>query len=29
MNGHDDKESTSLPGKDIIDNKVWETKDLK
>jgi len=29
MNGHDERESTSLPGKDIIDDKIWETKDLK
>lgn len=29
MNGHDEKENTSLPGKDLIDSKIWETKDLK
>lgn len=29
MNGEDEKENTSLPGKDIIDPKIWETKDLK
>jgi hypothetical protein len=29
MNGHDERESTSIPGKDIIDDKIWETKDLK
>lgn len=29
MNGYDDKENTSLPWKDIIDDKIWETKDLK
>ncbi len=29
MNGYDEKENTSLPGKDIIDDKIWDTKDLK
>ena len=29
MNGYDEKENTSLPGKDIIDDKIWNTKDLK
>ncbi len=29
MNWEDSKENTSIPGKDIIDNKIWETKDLK
>lgn len=29
MNGEDKRESTSLPWKDIIDSKIWETKDLK
>ena len=29
MNGEDKKESTSLSWKDIIDSKIWETKDLK
>ncbi len=29
MNWHDDNENTSLPGKDVIDEKIWETKDLK
>ena len=29
MNGHDERENTSVPGKDIIDPKVWESKDLK
>ncbi|PZM86714.1 Asp-tRNA(Asn)/Glu-tRNA(Gln) amidotransferase GatCAB subunit A [Candidatus Gracilibacteria bacterium] len=29
MNGNDPLENTSLPGKDIIDPKIWETKDLK
>lgn len=29
MNGVDKNESTSLPGKDIIDPKIWEEKDLK
>ena len=29
MNGEDEKENTSIPGKDIIDPKIWETKDLK
>lgn len=29
MNGYDPKESTSLPGKDIIDSKIWDKKDLK
>lgn len=28
MNGHDPLESSSLPGKDSIDSKIWETKDL-
>ncbi len=29
MNGYDDNENTSLPWKDNIDDKIWETKDLK
>jgi hypothetical protein len=29
MNGEDEKENTSLPGKDLIDPKIWESKDLK
>lgn len=29
MNGEDEKENTSLPGKDLIDSKIWESKDLK
>jgi aspartyl-tRNA(Asn)/glutamyl-tRNA(Gln) amidotransferase subunit A len=29
MNGEDEKDSTTIPGKDIIDSKIWETKDLK
>jgi aspartyl-tRNA(Asn)/glutamyl-tRNA(Gln) amidotransferase subunit A len=29
MNGEDKKENTSVVGKDIIDPKIWETKDLK
>jgi hypothetical protein len=29
MNGEDSLENTSLPGKDIINEKIWETKDLK
>ena len=29
MNGEDPKEATSLPGKDTIDEKIWESKDLK
>lgn len=29
MNGHDEKESTSLPWKDLIDPKIWDKKDLK
>jgi Asp-tRNA(Asn)/Glu-tRNA(Gln) amidotransferase A subunit family amidase len=29
MNGYDEKENTSLPGKDIIDSKIWDSKDLK
>lgn len=29
MNGNDPLENTSLPGKDIIDPKIWETSDLK
>ena len=29
MNGEDSMENTSLPGKDIINPKIWETKDLK
>ena len=28
MNGEDPLESSSLPGKDAIDNKIWDTKDL-
>lgn len=29
MNWYDKNENTSLPGKDVIDEKIWETKDLK
>lgn len=29
MNWYDEKEATSLPWKDKIDDKIWETKDLK
>ncbi len=29
MNGEDSRESTSISGKDVIDSKIWETKDLK
>lgn len=29
MNGHDAKENTSLPGKDIINPEIWNKKDLK
>ncbi|MBB1565283.1 Asp-tRNA(Asn)/Glu-tRNA(Gln) amidotransferase subunit GatA [Candidatus Gracilibacteria bacterium] len=29
MNGNDPLENTSLPGKDIVDPKIWEKKDLK
>ncbi|MDP2090402.1 MAG: Asp-tRNA(Asn)/Glu-tRNA(Gln) amidotransferase subunit GatA [Candidatus Gracilibacteria bacterium] len=29
MNGYDPKENTSLPGKDQINPKIWESKDLK
>jgi len=29
MNGEDKMENTSLPGKDVIDDKIWESKDLK
>ena len=28
MNGYDQKEATSLPGKDAIDSKIWESQDL-
>lgn len=28
MNGEDKMENTTLPGKDIIDPKIWETKNL-
>jgi len=28
MNGEDSLESSSLPGKDIIDPKIWDKKDL-
>ena len=28
MNGEDPLENTSLPGKDVINPKIWETKDL-
>ena len=28
MNGEDPLESSSLPGKDTIDDKIWDTKDL-
>lgn len=29
MNGEDTLEGSSLPGKDIIDPKIWEIRDLK
>lgn len=29
MNSYDPLENTSIPGKDIINPKIWETKDLK
>ena len=29
MNGEDEKENTTIPGKDIIDPKIWDTQDLK
>lgn len=29
MNGSDEKENTSFEGKDLIDPKIWEKKDLK
>lgn len=29
MNGHDAKENTSLPGKDIVNPEIWNKKDLK
>ncbi len=29
MNGYDEKENTSIEGKDIINPKIWETKDLQ
>ena len=29
MNWEDEKENTTLPWKDIIDNKIWDTNDLK
>lgn len=29
MNWHDEHENTSIEAKDIIDPKIWETKDLK
>ena len=29
MNWEDDNENTSVPWKDIIDEKIWDTKDLK
>lgn len=28
MNGEDSKENTSIPWKDVIDPKIWETKDM-
>jgi hypothetical protein len=28
MNGEDPLENTSLPGKDVIDSKIWDSKDL-
>ena len=28
-NGEDEKENTTIPGKDIIDPKIWDTQDLK
>lgn len=29
MNGEDQKENTTIPGKDIIDPKIWETSNLQ
>ena len=29
MNGYDEHEWTSLPGHDLIDEKIWETRDLR
>jgi Asp-tRNA(Asn)/Glu-tRNA(Gln) amidotransferase A subunit family amidase len=29
MNGFDEKENTSLPGKDFINSEIWNKKDLK
>jgi len=29
MNGHDEKENTSLPGKDVINSSIWDSKNLK
>jgi aspartyl-tRNA(Asn)/glutamyl-tRNA(Gln) amidotransferase subunit A len=29
MNGFDEKENTSLPGKDLIKPEIWDKKDLK
>ena len=29
MNGYDEKEGTSLPGKDMINEKIWSTKNLQ
>ena len=29
MNGEDHLENTTIPGKDIIDSKIWESKNLK
>ena len=28
MNGEDKLENTSLPGKDVLDSKIWDSKDL-
>lgn len=28
MNGEDKMENTTLPGKDVIDSKIWDSKDL-
>ena len=29
MNGEDEMENTTIPGKDVIDPKIWDTPDLK
>lgn len=29
MNGEDKNENTTIPGKDTINPKIWETKNLK